>query len=548
MCEYPGGVKTQQQAEIGAALDAVDAGYAMLRTACSDSVGNAYRLHIAERLERQHRLNRGQMYRFVGELVDPPDGPDDPDLPRGTVISKALWQRLRITGGEVQRRIKLAARIRPRRSLTGPELPSELPEVAAAVTNGDIDDSHISAVCDALETLPSSVPANRKELAEQILVRHAKEQDAKFVENVGKGITAYLNPDGTLDEKDREKHCEITLGPQRPDGLSRISGWADPEMRGYLEVIRAVSRRRRSSQKNGSGEQLEMPINDEEPNADANDANTSTDTIGTDTDVSTAPVSEAEPAGVTDAPTDGETELPSDGVVEDSDAGSGLVDEEPDNRTPAQRLHEALKLALREAFSAGTFGQHRGLPVTVIATTTLGELNQAAQAVNDPSIPMPPPARTGGGSMLPMRDLIRMAANSIHYLAVFDDHSNRPLYLGRTKRIATADQRIICHARDRGCTRPGCTACGYDCEVNHEPPWIPDGLTDADSLFFDCGPDHAMITKGLLQVKVTDEGRLAYTDGTGPPEVNLAHHPEELLRELYEADRRDAQGPERDDP
>ena len=93
-------MRSQQQAEIGAALDAVDAGYAQLRAACSDSVGNGYRLNIAERLERQHRLNRGQMYRFFGELVDPPDGPDDPDLPRGTVISKALWQRLRITRRE----------------------------------------------------------------------------------------------------------------------------------------------------------------------------------------------------------------------------------------------------------------------------------------------------------------------------------------------------------------------------------------------------------------------------------------------------------------
>jgi hypothetical protein len=46
-----------------------------------------------------------------------------------------------------------------------------------------------------------------------------------------------------------------------------------------------------------------------------------------------------------------------------------------------------------------------------------------------------------------MRDLIRMAAGAIHYLAVFDDHTGRPLYLGRQQRIATADQRLICHAQ-----------------------------------------------------------------------------------------------------
>jgi hypothetical protein len=53
-----------------------------------------------------------------------------------------------------------------------------------------------------------------------------------------------------------------------------------------------------------------------------------------------------------------------------------------------------------------------------------------------------------------MRDLIRMAADAIHYLAIFDDHSDRPIYLGRQKRLATADQRIICYSRDGGCTKP----------------------------------------------------------------------------------------------
>ena len=105
-----------------------------------------------------------------------------------------------------------------------------------------------------------------------------------------------------------------------------------------------------------------------------------------------------------------------------------------------------------------------------------------------------------------MRDLLRMAANAIHYLAVFENHSARALYLGRTKRIASADQRIICYARDRGCTRPGCTEPGYHCEVNHDPAWAAGGKTDADCLFFDCEPDHTLVSKGLLQTKVTDTG------------------------------------------
>jgi hypothetical protein len=113
--------------------------------------------------------------------------------------------------------------------------------------------------------------------------------------------------------------------------------------------------------------------------------------------------------------------------------------------------------------------------------TTLAELNQAAHAVHNPEIPMPGPARTGGTGVLPLRDLIRMATDAIHYLAVFENHSDRPLYLGRQQRIASVDQRIICYSRDGGCTRPDCVAPGYRSEVHHSPPWADGGATNADA-------------------------------------------------------------------
>ncbi len=164
-----------------------------------------------------------------------------------------------------------------------------------------------------------------------------------------------------------------------------------------------------------------------------------------------------------------------------------------------------------------------------MVSTTLAQLNQAAHAVVNPSVPMPSPARTGGGSRLPMRNLIRLAANAIHYLGVFEEHTSRPLYLGRQKRIATADQRLICYARDRGCTRPHCLAPGYRCEVHHAPDWAQGGRTDADKLYFACDCDHDGASRGDWRTVVTDNGRLGWTDGTGPPQINRAHHPDELL-------------------
>ena len=70
-----GGFVTGQAARerFDALADAVDAAYAEMRELCSDVVGNDFRVGFAERLEAQERVNRGLMYRFFGEIADPPD-------------------------------------------------------------------------------------------------------------------------------------------------------------------------------------------------------------------------------------------------------------------------------------------------------------------------------------------------------------------------------------------------------------------------------------------------------------------------------------------
>lgn len=443
----------QAQERFRAALDAIDAAHRVVRATSSDLVGNDFRVEVADRLETQHRTNRGLMYRFFAEIADPPD--DTGCQPK---VRDALWARLRITPKEITRRFKLAARIRPRRSLTGPPLPPELPALAAAVEEGTVGEDHIRAVCAAMETLPSCVSPPDAADVERTLVQHASKLDAAVVTKLGQRIADYLNPDGHFNDDDRARRRGLRLGPQGPDGMSRLSGLLDPEARAYFEAIEAAVRPGRHH-------------------------------------------------------------------PDDADGDAQARDE----RTPAQRGHDAFKLGLEAAIASGGLGVHRGHPVTVVVTVTLAELDRAARAVDDPSVPMPAPATTGGGSRLPMPDLIRMAANAIHYLAVFDDHTGRPLYLGRQKRIATADQRLICYARDRGCTRPNCLEPGYHCEVHHAPDWANSGRTDADKLFFTCGSDHGAVSRGEMHTVVTEGGRLGWTDGNGPPEINHAHHPDELL-------------------
>ncbi|HTY27752.1 MAG TPA: DUF222 domain-containing protein, partial [Mycobacterium sp.] len=331
-------------AAVRAELDAVDAAHERLRTVCTDLAGNAFRIEVAQRLETQQRVNRGLSYRMFGEIAAPVDGPDDAGLTAGVKVRDVLAGRLRLTAAEVKRRFRIAARIRPRRTLSGPELPPELPALGAAVEAGQVGEDHIAAVCRALDVLPASVAPVEKEKAERTLVCHAREQDAQFVTEIGQTIADCLNPDGTFTDEDRARRRGLVLGRQGPDGMSRLAGWLDPETRAYLEAVAAAVRPGRH-----------------------------------------------QPDG----------------------------DEQRDSRSPEQRCHDALKLACKTAIASGGLGQHRGAPVTVVVTTTLAELEQAAHAAADPSVAMPAPARTGGTGRLPMRDLIRLAGESIHYLAVF---------------------------------------------------------------------------------------------------------------------------------
>ena len=109
-----------------------------------------------------------------------------------------------------------------------------------------------------------------------------------------------------------------------------------------------------------------------------------------------------------------------------------------DCRTTGQRNHDPFKALARAMLASGQLGSHHGLPVRLVVSTTLKELESGrGHAVN---------AR---GSLLPMAEVIRQAAAAHHYLVAFDDHTECPLYFGRSRRLASAAQRIVLYASDR---------------------------------------------------------------------------------------------------
>ncbi|HUH70582.1 MAG TPA: HNH endonuclease signature motif containing protein [Mycobacterium sp.] len=195
---------------------------------------------------------------------------------------------------------------------------------------------------------------------------------------------------------------------------------------------------------------------------------------------------------------------------------------ERDTRSASQRNHDGLNAALRAMLASGELGQHNGLPASIIVSTTLAELEAAAGK-----------GLTGGGSMLPMSDVIRFSRHARHYLAIFD--KGKALALYHTKRLASPGQRIVLYAKDRGCSAPGCTVPGYYSEVHHVEDYPKCRCTDVNNLTFACGTQHRIVQPGGWSTRKNTHGDTEWIPPAhldrGQPRTNTFWHPEKLLRD-----------------
>ena len=194
-----------------------------------------------------------------------------------------------------------------------------------------------------------------------------------------------------------------------------------------------------------------------------------------------------------------------------------------DLRTTGQRNHDALTAMGRALLASGSLGNHNGLPATMVITTTLAELESGQGH-----------AVSGGGTLIPMTEVIRQASAAHHYLLVYKNHTEEPLYLARAKRLASKGQRIVLYAKDRGCTRPGCTAPAYHSQVHHAvADWADDGQTDITDLTLACGPDNRRVKPGGWRTRKRKDGRTEWLPppqlDTGQARVNNYHHPQRYL-------------------
>ena len=230
--------------------------------------------------------------------------------------------------------------------------------------------------------LPAEVDGWTREAADADLAAQARGYRPDAVATYAQRIMDWLHPDGDYRDAERARKRGLTLGRQEFDGMSRLSGMITPELRAAIEAMLA-----KLAAPGACNPDDQTPVIDATPDEDA---------------------------------------------------------VRRDLRSQAQRHHDGLLAGLRGLFTSGELGRHHGLPVSVVVTTTLQDLEAAAGK-----------ALTGGGTLVPMSDVIRWAGHAHHYApasgrypqAIFD--KGRPLALYHTKRLATPAQRIMLYANTK---------------------------------------------------------------------------------------------------
>ena len=175
---------------------------------------------------------------------------------------------------------------------------------------------------------------------------------------------------------------------------------------------------------------------------------------------------------------------------------------ERDTRTVSQRMHDAVRDAAKLILGSGELPSQAGVPATLIITAKLDDLERKTGHLS-----------TAHGGLIPIRDVLRMAANARLVPAVFDT-DGAPLWLGRGNRLATAHQRHVLTIMDKGCVYPGCDVPASRCEVMHLHDWVNGGPTNIDNLALGCDYHHHRLTGWTLErrrragvVHPTDVGR-----------------------------------------
>ncbi|MGV9714215.1 DUF222 domain-containing protein [Gordonia sp. NPDC003424] len=349
-------------------------------------------------------------------------------------------------------------------SLQGELLEPRCPTLAQAAREGAVGSEHIHTVLEALNRIPGKVSAEEKAAAEAMMADYARDYGPAALAKLGERLLAHLDPDGQVTD-DRDRAAQRGLTLGRQDAQKMSKLTARLD-----PLTRAM---------------LDVVL-------------------------------EAWAAPGMNNVSDGEDMLV--GSADGLDDDVLLAAAQRDRRSESQRRHDALRALLHAVLDGGVLGtSHRGLPPHLIVKVSEADLREQAGV-----------GETATGAVLPIRDVIDLAARAQQHLAVFEGHSAEILYLGRANRLANRAQRLALFAAhgDR-CSAPDCDQPFARTQAHHaQKDWHDGGYTDVIDLAPACGKHNRMVgpQPGQWSTHMVadgpDTGHVAWTlngDGTGPP-------------------------------
>jgi hypothetical protein len=158
---------------------------------------------------------------------------------------------------------------------------------------------------------------------------------------------------------------------------------------------------------------------------------------------------------------------------------TGTLVEDPDPRSPGQRMHDALgDVCDRLLRCDSAVPDSGGTPASVIVNIDLEDLlAKTGYAI------------TADGTLIKTQTAVAAADQADLYWAI-TGATGQVLHLGRSRRIASLPQTIALYARDKGCSFPGCDIPPEWCQRHHIRSWAEGGLTDLDNLTLLCAYHH----------------------------------------------------------
>jgi hypothetical protein len=313
-------------------------------------------------------------------------------------LLSGLW---RITPTEAAARVREAAALGPRATMSGEVLEPVRPATAQARRLGILSGSQVAVITRALDELPRDLPVGEVAAAERTLVQAAHTLHPGDLRKVAIRLKDTVNPDGaTPSEAEQARRREFWLTREH-DGMVRFGGTLDAVTGAKAEAFFGAHAKPRPDDASGR-----------------------------------------------------------------------------DERTPAQRRHDAFADLLDLGFRSGQFRTATGAPVMVHVTMSAEQFTTGT-----------------GHTITSYRQPIRVAqalrmADQCALAWLVHDSTGSVLAHGRSRRLASRAQAEALLVRDGGCAFPGCDHPAEWAERHHVKPWLIGGPTDIDNLVLLCSYHH----------------------------------------------------------